>query len=205
MVSAWVNNKYINYVLDAESKIILAKSAAADNGRGFVVNVEKSADNNTYKVNLAVTGTYKSVNNVYYSTATTIEEIAAMISGTATDAQLQAKFNANPRNANIWRLYGCAISDYAQIEPGVKDALKGKTLAEAAAKIISSSNVQKYEGATTLKTYNVRASASTIWDIANAATYRAIYGGSVAHDLTVGVLVTAKNFYYVTMTKETGS
>lgn len=205
MVSAWVNNKYINYVLDAESKIILAKSAAADNGRGFVVNVEKSADNNTYKVNLAVTGTYKSVNNVYYSTATTIEEIAAMISGTATDAQLQAKFNANPRNANIWRLYGCAISDYAQIEPGVKDALKGKTLAEAAAKIISSSNVQKYEGATTLKTYNVRASASTIWDIANAATYRAIYGGSVAHDLTVGELVTAKNFYYVTMTKETGS
>ena len=205
MVSAWVNNKYINYVLDAESKIILAKSAAADNGRGFVVNVEKSADNNTYKVNLAVTGTYKSINNVYYSTATTIEEIAAMISGTATDAQLQAKFNANPRNANIWRLYGCAISDYAQIEPGVKDALKGKTLAEAAAKIISSSNVQNYEGATTLKTYNVRASASTIWDIANAATYRAIYGGSVAHDLTVGELVTAKNFYYVTMTKETGS
>ena len=205
MVSAWVNNKYINYVLDAESKIILAKSAAADNGRGFVVNVEKSADNNTYKVNLAVTGTYKSVNNVYYSTATTIEEIAAMISGTATDAQLQAKFNANPRNANIWRLYGCAISDYAQIEPGVKDALNGKTLAEAAAKIISSSNVQKYEGATTLKTYNVRASASTIWDIANAATYRAIYGGSVAHDLTVGELVTAQNFYYVTMTKETGS
>ncbi len=205
MVSAWVNNKYINYVLDAESKIILAKSAAADNGRGFVVNVEKSADNNTYKVNLAVTGTYKSVNNVYYSTATTIEEIAAMISGTATDAELQAKFNANPRNANIWRLYGCAISDYAQIEPGVKDALKGKTLAEAAAKIISSSNVQKYEGATTLKTYNVRASASTIWDIANAATYRAIYGGSVARDLTVGELVTAQNFYYVTMTKETGS
>lgn len=205
MVSAWVNNKYINYVLDAESKIILAKSAAADNGRGFVVNVEKSADNNTYKVNLAVTGTYKSVNNVYYSTATTIEEIAAMISGTATNEQLQAKFNANPRNANIWRLYGCSISDYAQIEPGVKDALKGKTLAEAAAKIISSSNVQKYEGATTLKTYNVRASASTIWDIANAATYRAIYGGSVAHDLTVGELVTAQNFYYVTMTKETGS
>lgn len=205
MVSAWVNNKYINYVLDAESKIILAKSAAADNGRGFVVNVEKSADNNTYKVNLAVTGTYKSINNVYYSTATTIEEIAAMISGTATNAQLQDKFNANPRNANIWRLYECAISDYAQIEPGVKDALKGKTLAEAAAKIISSSNVQKYEGATTLKTYNVRASASTIWDIANAATYRAIYGGSVAHDLTVGELVTAKNFYYVTMTKETGS
>lgn len=205
MVSAWVNNKYINYVLDAESKIILAKSAAADNGRGFVVNVEKSADNNTYKVNLAVTGTYKSINNVYYSTATTIEEIAAMISGTATNAQLQDKFNANPRNANIWRLYECAISDYAQIEPGVKDALKGKTLAEAAAKIISSSSVQKYEGATTLKTYNVRASASTIWDIANAATYRAIYGGSVAHDLTVGELVTAKNFYYVTMTKETGS
>ena len=205
MVSAWVNNKYINYVLDAEGKVILAKSAAADNGRGFVVNVEKSAENNTYKVDLAVTGTYKSINNVYYSTATTIEEIAAMISGTATDAQLKAKFDANPRNANIWRLYGCAISDYAQIEPGVKDALKGKTLAEAAAKIISSSNVQKYEGATTLKTYNVRASASTIWDIANAATYRAIYGGSLAHDLVVGEYVTAKNFYYVTMTKETGS
>lgn len=205
MVSAWVNNKYINYVLDAKDRIILAKSAAADNGRGFVVNVEKSADNNTYKVDLAVTGTYKSVNNVYYSTATTIEEIAAMISGSATNEELLAKFNANPKNANIWRLYGCAISDYAQIEPGVKDALKGKTLAEAAAKIISSSNVQKYEGATTLKTYNVRASASTIWDIANAATYRAIYSGSVAHDLTVGELVTAKNFYYVTMTRETGS
>lgn len=205
MVSAWVNNKYINYVLDAEGKVILAKSAAADNGRGFVVNVEKSAENNTYKVDLAVTGTYKSVNNVYYSTATTIEEIAAMISGTATDDQLKAKFDANPRNANIWRLYGCAISDYAQIEPGVKDALKGKTLAEAAAKIISSSNVQKYEGAVALKTYNVRASASTIWDIANAATYRAIYGGSLAHDLVVGEYVTAKNFYYVTMTKETGS
>lgn len=205
MVSAWVNNKYINYVLDAEGKVILAKSAAADNGRGFVVNVEKSAENNTYKVDLAVTGTYKSVNNVYYSTATTIEEIAAMISGTATDDQLKAKFDANPRNANIWRLYGCAISDYAQIEPGVKDALKGKTLAEAAAKIISSSNVQKYEGAVSLKTYNVRASASTIWDIANAATYRAIYGGSLAHDLVVGEYVTAKNFYYVTMTKETGS
>lgn len=205
MVSAWVNNKYINYVLDAEGKVILAKSAAADNGRGFVVNVEKSAENNTYKVDLAVTGTYKSVNNVYYSTATTIEEIAAMISGTATNEQLQAKFNANPRNANIWRLYGCAISDYAQIEPGVKDALKGKTLAEAAAKIVSSSNVQKYEGAVSLKTYNVRASASTIWDIANAATYRAIYGGSLAHDLVVGEYVTAKNFYYVTMTKETGS
>ena len=205
MVSAWVNNKYINYVLDAEGKVILAKSAAADNGRGFVVNVEKSAENNTYKVDLAVTGTYKSVNNVYYSTATTIEEIAAMISGTATNEQLQAKFNANPRNANIWILYGCAISDYAQIEPGVKDALKGKTLAEAAAKIVSSSNVQKYEGAVALKTYNVRASASTIWDIANAATYRAIYGGSLAHDLVVGEYVTAKNFYYVTMTKETGS
>lgn len=205
MVSAWVNNKYINYVLDAEGKVILAKSAAADNGRGFVVNVEKSAENNTYKVDLAVTGTYKSVNNVYYSTATTIEEIAAMISGTATDDQLKAKFDANPRNANIWRLYGCAISDYAQIEPGVKDALKGKTLAEAAAKIVSSSNVQKYEGAVSLKTYNVRASASTIWDIANAATYRAIYGGSLAHDLVVGEYVTAKNFYYVTMTKETGS
>ena len=205
MVSAWVNNKYINYVLDAEGKVILAKSAAADNGRGFIVNVEKSAENNTYKVDLAVTGTYKSVNNVYYSTATTIEEIAAMISGTATNDQLKAKFDANPRNANIWRLYGCAISDYAQIEPGVKDALKGKTLAEAAAKIISSSNVQKYEGAVSLKTYNVRASASTIWDIANAATYRAIYGGSLAHDLVVGEYVTAKNFYYVTMTKETGS
>lgn len=205
MVSAWVNNKYINYVLDAEGKVILAKSAAADNGRGFVVNVEKSAENNTYKVDLAVTGTYKSVNNVYYSTATTIEEIAAMISGTATNDQLKAKFDANPRNANIWRLYGCAISDIAQIEPGVKDALKGKTLAEAAAKIISSSNVQKYEGAVSLKTYNVRASASTIWDIANAATYRAIYGGSLAHDLVVGEYVTAKNFYYVTMTKETGS
>lgn len=205
MVSAWVNNKYINYVLDAEGKVILAKSAAADNGRGFVVNVEKSAENNTYKVDLAVTGTYKSVNNVYYSTATTIEEIAAMISGTATNDQLKAKFDANPKNANIWRLYGCAISDYAQIEPGVKDALKGKTLAEAAAKIISSSNVQKYEGAVSLKTYNVRASASTIWDIANAATYRAIYGGSLAHDLVVGEYVTAKNFYYVTMTKETGS
>ena len=205
MVSAWVNNKYINYVLDAEGKVILAKSAAADNGRGFVVNVEKSAENNTYKVDLAVTGTYKSVNNVYYSTATTIEEIAAMISGTATNDQLKAKFDANPRNANIWRLYGCAISDYAQIEPGVKDALKGKTLAEAAAKIVSSSNVQKYEGAVSLKTYNVRASASTIWDIANAATYRAIYGGSLAHDLVVGEYVTAKNFYYVTMTKETGS
>lgn len=205
MVSAWVNNKYINYVLDAEGKVILAKSAAADNGRGFVVNVEKSAENNTYKVDLAVTGTYKSVNNVYYSTATTVEEIAAMISGTATDDQLKAKFNADPKNANIWRLYGCALGDIAQIEPGVKDALKGKTLAEAAAKIISSSNVQKYEGAVSLKTYNVRASASTIWDIANAATYRAIYGGSLAHDLTVGELVTAKNFYYVTMTKETGS
>lgn len=205
MVSAWVNNKYINYVLDAEGKVILAKSAAADNGRGFVVNVEKSAENNTYKVDLAVTGTYKSVNNVYYSTATTVEEIAAMISGTATNDQLKAKFDANPRNANIWRLYGCAISDIAQIEPGVKDALKGKTLAEAAAKIISSSNVQKYEGAVSLKTYNVRASASTIWDIANAATYRAIYGGSLAHDLVVGEYVTAKNFYYVTMTKETGS
>lgn len=205
MVSAWVNNKYINYVLDAEGKVILAKSAAADNGRGFVVNVEKSADNNTYKVDLAVTGTYKSVNNVYYSTATTVEEIAAMISGTATNDQLKAKFNADPKNANIWRLYGCAISDIAQIEPGVKDALKGKTLAEAAAKIISSSNVQKYEGAVALKTYNVRASASTIWDIANAATYRAIYGGSLAHDLVVGEYVTAKNFYYVTMTKETGS
>lgn len=205
MVSAWVNNKYINYVLDAEGKVILAKSAAADNGRGFVVNVEKSADNNTYKVDLAVTGTYKSVNNVYYSTATTVEEIAAMISGTATNDQLKAKFNADPKNANIWRLYGCAISDIAQIEPGVKDALKGKTLAEAAAKIISSSNVQKYEGAVSLKTYNVRASASTIWDIANAATYRAIYGGSLAHDLVVGEYVTAKNFYYVTMTKETGS
>lgn len=205
MVSAWVNNKYINYVLDAEGKVILAKSAAADNGRGFVVNVEKSAENNTYKVDLAVTGTYKSVNNVYYSTATTVEEIAAMISGTATDDQLKAKFNADPKNANIWRLYGCALGDIAQIEPGVKDALKGKTLAEAAAKIISSSNVQKYEGAVALKTYNVRASASTIWDIANAATYRAIYGGSLAHDLVVGEYVTAKNFYYVTMTKETGS
>lgn len=205
MVSAWVNNKYINYVLDAESKVILAKSAASDNGRGFVVNVEKSADNNTYKVDLAVTGTYKSVNNVYYSTATTVEEIAAMISGSATNAELKAKFDADPKNANIWRLYGCALGDIAQIEPGVKDALKGKTLAEAAAKIISSSNVQKYEGAVSLKTYNVRASASTIWDIANAATYRAIYGGSLAHDLVVGEYVTAKNFYYVTMTKETGS
>lgn len=205
MVSAWVNNKYINYVLDAEGKVILAKSAAADNGRGFVVNVEKSADNNTYKVDLAVTGTYKSVNNVYYSTATTVEEIAAMISGSATNDQLKAKFEADPKNANIWRLYGCALGDIAQIEPGVKDALKGKTLAEAAAKIISSSNVQKYEGAVALKTYNVRASASTIWDIANAATYRAIYGGSLAHDLVVGEYVTAKNFYYVTMTKETGS
>lgn len=205
MVSAWVNNKYINYVLDAEGKVILAKSAAADNGRGFVVNVEKSAENNTYKVDLAVTGTYKSVNNVYYSTATTVEEIAAMISGSATNDELKAKFNADPKNANIWRLYGCALGDIAQIEPGVKDALKGKTLAEAAAKIISSSNVQKYEGAVSLKTYNVRASASTIWDIANAATYRAIYGGSLAHDLVVGEYVTAKNFYYVTMTKETGS
>lgn len=205
MVSAWVNNKYINYVLDAEGKVILAKSAAADNGRGFVVNVEKSADNNTYKVDLAVTGTYKSVNNVYYSTATTVEEIAAMISGSATNDQLKAKFEADPKNANIWRLYGCALGDIAQIEPGVKDALKGKTLAEAAAKIVSSSNVQKYEGAVSLKTYNVRASASTIWDIANAATYRAIYGGSLAHDLVVGEYVTAKNFYYVTMTKETGS
>lgn len=222
MVSAWVNNKYINYVLDAEGKIILAKSAAADNGRGFVVNVEKSADNNTYKVNLAVTGTYKSINNVYYSTATTAEEIKDMIDGDRTAAHIKAKYLADPKNANAW--YWIAYRAYRPTSEAIKsanaekaamndekllvglmDALKGKTLAECAAKIISSSNVQNYEGATTLKTYNVRASASTIWDIANAATYRAIYGGSVAHDLTVGELVTAQNFYYVTMTKETGS
>lgn len=222
MVSAWVNNKYINYVLDAEGKIILAKSAAADNGRGFVVNVEKSADNNTYKVNLAVTGTYKSINNVYYSTATTAEEIKDMIDGDRSPAHIKAKYLADPKNANAWywiayRAYNptseaiksanaekAAMND-EKLLVGLMDALKGKTLAECAAKIISSSNVQNYEGATTLKTYNVRASASTIWDIANAATYRAIYGGSVAHDLTVGELVTAQNFYYVTMTKETGS
>lgn len=222
MVSAWVNNKYINYVLDAEGKIILAKSAAADNGRGFVVNVEKSADNNTYKVKLAVTGTYKSINNVYYSTATTAEEIKDMIDGDRTAAHIKAKYLADPKNANAW--YWIAYRAYRPTSEAIKsanaekaamndekllvglmDALKGKTLAECAAKIISSSNVQNYEGATTLKTYNVRASASTIWDIANAATYRAIYGGSVAHDLTVGELVTAQNFYYVTMTKETGS
>lgn len=222
MVSAWVNNKYINYVLDAKDRIILAKSAAADNGRGFVVNVEKSADNNTYKVNLAVTGTYKSINNVYYSTATTAEEIKDMIDGDRSAAHIKAKYLADPKNANAWywiayRAYNptseaiksanaekAAMND-EKLLVGLMDALKGKTLAECAAKIISSSNVQNYEGATTLKTYNVRASASTIWDIANAATYRAIYGGSVAHDLTVGELVTAQNFYYVTMTKETGS
>ena len=185
MVSAWVNNKYINYVLDAEGKVILAKSAAADNGRGFVVNVEKSAENNTYKVDLAVTGTYKSINNVYYSTATTAEEIKDMIDGDRSAAHIKAKYLADPKNANAW--YWIAYRAYNPTSEAIKSA------------------VQKYEGAVALKTYNVRASASTIWDIANAATYRAIYGGSLAHDLVVGEYVTAKNFYYVTMTKETGS
>ncbi len=215
MVSAWVNNKYINYVLDANDRIILAKSAAADNGRGFVVSVEKSADNNTYKVNLAKTGTYKSVNNVYYSTASTFADVTGMISaGYGSDA-IKAKYLADPRNGNVWYITagygGLASASYfneTQLMNGLKSALGNKnatTFAAAAQGIISSSNVQNYSGATSLTTYNVRASASTIWDVANAATYRAIYGGSVAHDLTIGDKVTAQNFYYVTMTKETGS
>lgn len=227
MVSAWVNNKYINYVLDADDKIILAKSAASDNGKGFVVNVEKSADNNTYKVNLAVTGTYKNLNDVYYSSATTIADVRAMIrnerpesSSKPQDLQKMIdRFVENPSNANNWYLtqgYGGYNGDAwlqdAQIEYGVIAAMQAQyptenitTLQQALSKIISGIGTTNYQGATALKTYNVRASASTIWDIANAATYRAIYSGSVAHDLTVGELVTAENFYYVTMTKETGS
>lgn len=225
MVSAWVNNKYINYVLDAKDRIILAKSAAADNGKGFVVNVEKSADNNTYKVNLAVTGTYNTTDSVYYSTATTIADVRAMIRNERPSASNKAdlnklitRFSQTPGNANTWYLtkgYGAYAGDDwlqdAQIEYGVIAAMQAQhrtenitTLQQALSKIISGMGTTNYQGATALKTYNVRASASTIWDITNAATYRAIYGGSVAHDLAVGNLVTAQNFYYVTMTKETG-
>lgn len=222
MVSAWVNNKYINYVLDANNNIILAKSAAASDGRGFVVNVTKADEGNTYKVNVAVTGTYKSINEVYYSTATTAAEIKAMLGRHSSDAAtMKAKLLADPANANVWNILPYGEPSYvtdplyfqdAQVEAGVLSAMKYnygsgiKTFAQAAAKIISSSNVQNYEGSVGLKTYNVRASASTIWDVANAATYRNIYNGSVVHDLTVGTEVTAAdNFYYVTMTKEAGS
>ena len=216
MVSAWVNNKYINYVLDAEGKIILAKSAAADNGRGFVVNVEKSADNNTYKVNLAVTGAYKASGKVYYSTYATIEELLTSVDHSGafrpTPAQLKAKFQIEPDKANIWILRGGEFNNYYRLnqqnmtlEENLMKTLNAKSITAALGKIITGEDVLELQGAVALKTYNVRASASTIWDIANAATYRAIYGGSLAHDLEIDEKVTALNFYYVTMTKETGS
>ena len=216
MVSAWVNNKYINYVLDAEGKIILAKSAASDNGRGFVVNVEKSADNNTYKVDLAVTGAYKASGQVYYSTYATLEELLTSVDHSGafrpTPAQVKAKFQIEPDKANIWILRGNEFNDYYRLnqqgmtlEENLKKTLNAKSLTAALGSIITGEDILELQGAVALKTYNVRASASTIWDIANAATYRAIYSGSLAHDLTVNEKVTALNFYYVTMTKETGS
>ena len=211
MVSAWVNNKYINYVLDAKDRIILAKSAASDNGRGFVVNVEKSADNNTYKVNLAVTGTYKTINNVYYATGfeSYADMAATYVDGTPSVASLKAKFQADPNTASILYTHSNQRNDFTDGSKPVADYImanfKVNTWEEAAGKIISGKEIENYYGSTALKTYNVRASASTIWDIANAATYRAIYNGSLARDLAEGNLVTARNFYYVTMTKETGS
>lgn len=213
MVSAWVNNKYINYVLDAEDKVILAKSAASGNGRGFVVNVEKSADNNTYKVDLAVTGTYKTINNIYYATGfeSYADMAATRVGGLPSVASLKAKFQADPNTATILYCHndqwgsGMDNSGKKPIEEFIMTNFKVNTWEEAAGKIISGKEIENYYGSTALKTYNVRASASTIWDIANAATYRAIYNGSLAHDLEVGTKVTAKNFYYVTMTKETGS
>lgn len=214
MVSAWVNNKYINYVLDADSKIILAKSAAADNGRGFVVNVEKSAENNTYKVDLAVTGTYKASGQVYYSTYATLEELRTSVitnwpGVAALGGMTKAKFDIDPYTANIWINRGFDAfttlgQDGLTLEERLKKTLKAKTLSAALGSIITGEDILELQGAVALKTYNVRASASTIWDIANAATYRAIYNGSLAHDLTVNAKVTALNFYYVTMTKETG-
>lgn len=215
MVSAWVNNKYINYVLDAKDRIILAKSAAADNGRGFVVNVEKSADNNTYKVNLATTGTYKASGKVYYSTYATLEELRTSVitdwPGTAAlRGMTKAKFDVDPYTANIWINRGFDAfttlgQDNLTLEQRLMKTLNAKTLSGALGKIITGEDILELQGAVALKTYNVRASASTIWDIANAATYRAIYGGSLAHDLEIDKKVTALNFYYVTMTKETGS
>ena len=215
MVSAWVNNKYINYVLDADNNIILAKASASSDGRGFVVNVTKADEGNTYKVNVAVTGTYKTVDEIYYSSYTSISDLATSIlrDGTfrPTVAQLKAKFLANPRTANIWinrGWNGLATTEGLTLEQRLIKTLTNNkgTLQDALAKIITGKDSQKYEGSVGLKTYNVRASASTIWDVANAATYRDIYNGSVVHDLTVGEKVTAAdNFYYVTMTKEAGS
>ncbi|MGM9664722.1 MAG: S-layer homology domain-containing protein [Eubacteriales bacterium] len=214
MVAAWVNNKYINYVLDANNNIILAKSAAASDGRGFIVNVTKAEEGNTYKVNVATTGTYKTVNEVYYGTGFESygDMAATRVSGLPTVAALKAKFEADPTTASILYCHndqwgaGMNNSGVKNIEQFIETNFKVSTWADAAAKIITGKNIQSYEGSVGLKTYNVRASASTIWDVANAAAYRDIYNGNVVHDLTVGTEVTAAdNFYYVTMTKEAGS
>ena len=215
MVSAWVNNKYINYVLDADSNIILAKASASSDGRGFVVNVTKADEGNTYKVNVAVTGTYKTIDQIYYSSYTSISDLATSINNSGITrpsvAQVKAKFLANPRTANIWinrGWNGLATTEGLTLEQRLIKTLTNNkgTLQDALANIITGKDSQKYEGSVGLKTYNVRASASTIWDVANAATYRDIYSGNVVHDLTKDEKVTAAdNFYYVTMTKEAGS
>lgn len=219
MVSAWVNNKYINYVLDADSNIILAKASASSDGRGFVVNVTKADEGNTYKVNVAATGTYKIVDQIYYGTgfSTWDQMKATRIASLPTVAALKAKFLADPTTASIMYVNAREWNDPAgndktligtRPEAGsyVMSAFGVSTWADAVANVITAKVSQTFEGSVGLKTYNVRASASTIWDVANAATYRDIYNGNVVHDLTVGEKVTAAdNFYYVTMTKEAGS
>ena len=57
LIISWINNKYISYVADSDGKIIACKSVTNKTGEeGFIVNLTKNTSDNTYKVDLAITG-----------------------------------------------------------------------------------------------------------------------------------------------------
>lgn len=126
----------------------------------------------------------------------------------AVAAELKAAFEANKNAGAIWfSAYG-ANAGYLELdnvtEEHVQSFLGVSSWAEATAKIISGEVNNNLKGSVGAAVFTVRASASSIWDSANNASYRKIYGGEVVTGLAEGNAITQNNLIYVSMTKDGG-
>ncbi|MBQ0010009.1 MAG: hypothetical protein KBS76_02765 [Ruminococcus sp.] len=228
-VSAWMTGKYVDFV-EKDGKAIVAIDTvdATQTTEGFVVSAVKG-ENNTYKVDLAKTGTIKTL-DATYTYVKGVKDLATLkaaidaceVGGYTGKDVFGAYWNDNIVTSDILAAIQksgkpvimaanesyayTAIADDELALSGATAALGGTTWETALAKLIATKTNKTIRGSVGVATYNVRASASSIFDVDNAAQYRAIYGGSVVTGIEAKKtpVFTNNNLIYVSMTQDAG-
>ena len=209
-VSAWMTGKYVDFV-EKDGKVIVALDTvdATETTEGFVISATKG-ENNTYAVKLAKTGAAQTVVTNIPVAATTLDELRALRrTAGATADDLKALYAANGNKWTGWiRVHDDQFAAFSTMpDDWVIHRMGGANIAEALSKVLAAQLTDVISGSVGVADYNVRASASSIFDVANAAQYRAIYGGSVVTGITAKTapVFTHKNLIYVSMTQDAGT